>query len=326
MEKRLKLFGNSLVDLGVDTIKFLDPTGVTSWKDAYKAIKKASRTKDRADITDAAIETLGALPIIGKIGKLGKVGKFINKINKVVSKTPAKYLKLPGGIVRKTIPTNKGRKVLDNARHVIKGSAVASDLDDVVLGGQIKKKVAYNIGVNSGGVASSLAPIVEFIGIKIPYSGYAKANDQDRRKALTYPDVLEHTIFGTGKFEKYNKPIKFNGKELTNTYKGILYPADTIIANRKLRGTMQQANSENFYKTDIDKVILDTHKFRMSFKPNYVRSSDTWDFDNQISGNLMNKAAKPTWRYPNAGIMTFVQETPVKYTDISDSILNRALQ
>lgn len=326
MGKRLELFGKSLINLGVDTIKFLDPTGVTSWGDAYNAIKKANYTRDASDITDAAIETLGALPIIGKVGKLGKIGKVINKINKGVSKTPAKYLKLPGGIVRKVIPTNKGKKVLDNIRHTIKGSAIVSDLDDVIFGGQIKKKAAYSIGANSGGVANSMAPIVEILGIRIPYSGYAKANDMDRVRASNYPNVLEHTIFGTGKFEKYNKPIKFNGKELTNTYKGTLYPADTIVADKKLMGTMQQANSENFYGTNIDKVILDSHKFRMSFKPNYVRSSDTWDFDNWISGKLMNRAAKPTWRYPNAGIMTFVQETPVRYSDKSDKILKRALQ
>ena len=72
MGKRLELFGKSLVNLGVDTIKFLDPTGVTSWGDAYNAIKKANYTRDVSDITDAAIETLGALPIIGKVGKLGK--------------------------------------------------------------------------------------------------------------------------------------------------------------------------------------------------------------------------------------------------------------
>lgn len=325
MGKRLELFGKSLIDLGIDTIKFLDPTGVTSWKDAYEAVRKAVSTKDGADITNATIETLGALPIIGKVGKLGKVGKVISKIDKVISKTPAKYLKVPGGVVRKAVPINKGRKALDNTRHIIKGSAVISDLDDTVLGGLVKKHTAYKIGANSGGVAMSIAPIVE-LGIKIPYSGYAKANDTERVKAQGYPDVLKHTIFGTGKFEKYNKPITFNGKKLTNTYKGILYPADTIVADRKLKGTMQQANSENFYNTDVDKVTLDSHKFRMSFKPNQVRSSDTWDFDNWISGKLMNRAAKPTWLYPNAGVMTFVQETPVKYSDRSDKILKRALQ
>lgn len=54
-------------------------------------------------------------------------------------------------------------------------------------------------------------------------------------------------LLGESQFKPYEKPIYINGERLNNTYYGQLYPANKIVANRKLKNTMQQANSENFF-------------------------------------------------------------------------------
>lgn len=55
-------------------VKFLDPTGISSWKDAYDAW-----TSENLNIPDAIFETVGAIPLIGKIAKIGKAAKLLSK-------------------------------------------------------------------------------------------------------------------------------------------------------------------------------------------------------------------------------------------------------
>lgn len=55
-------------------LKFLDPTGISSWKDVYD-----SWTAEDLYIPKAVFETVGAIPLIGKIAKLGKAAKLLSK-------------------------------------------------------------------------------------------------------------------------------------------------------------------------------------------------------------------------------------------------------
>lgn len=55
-------------------VKLLDPTGISSWKDAYDAW-----TDENLNIPNAILETAGAIPLIGKIAKIGKATKLLSK-------------------------------------------------------------------------------------------------------------------------------------------------------------------------------------------------------------------------------------------------------
>lgn len=55
-------------------VKFLDPTGISSWKDVYDAW-----TDKDLNVADALLETAGAVPLIGKIAKIGKAAKILSK-------------------------------------------------------------------------------------------------------------------------------------------------------------------------------------------------------------------------------------------------------
>ena len=55
-------------------VKFLDPTGISSWKDVYDAW-----TDKDLNVANALLETAGAVPLIGKIAKIGKAAKILSK-------------------------------------------------------------------------------------------------------------------------------------------------------------------------------------------------------------------------------------------------------
>lgn len=336
---------NNIIELGKDVIKLLDPTGISSWGDAYDAIKHIDK-KDVGTWANAGVEIIGALPLVGKVGKLGKLGKIVNGVEKLVvhkigkinklGLTPHKVqtvvntTKIPGILLTKPlskVTKGKSTKILQNGRNMVKGSKVLSSTDDVVLGGSIKKSLASRIAHNSGGDASIFAIPLSFLPINAKYNGWTQANDKLFNQVEGKPDVINLIIYGKSNFKKYDKDIQLNGKPIKNTYYGNLYPKDSIIADRKLKGTMQQANAENFQNTSTDDAIIDSHKFRMSFKPNIVRASDTYDFNPyNLAGKLMNAATRPTWKYPNSGYVTFVQEIPVKYINYSDSTLKTILK
>lgn len=357
MSDRISALLNNGKELAADTVKLLDPTGITSWKDAYDAVKHINKN-NIGTWANAGIEVLGALPVVGKIGKLGKVGKLVRKTENLLSvnnkvKKAIQIGKIPGKIVRQTIvipskavqslvntSINTFRKTpkaidntlvtrkLNNTRNFIKGTKVLGDLDNIVTGGTFTKKAAYFVGNNSAGTANSIIPLLAVVNKVFhgdPYTGMAKAND-DQRVATTNQNPLKQVIFGTGGFKKYNKPLYLNGERLTNTYYGKIYPGDSIIANKKLKNTMQSADSENMYSTNNETPVIDTNHFRIKFNNKIARSSDRWDWNPySISGKLMTAATKPTWLYPNAGITTFVDETPVRYTNQSDSTLTTIL-
>lgn len=60
-----------------------DPTGISSWGDAGRAMKEAYEHPGWGSIGNAALETLGAAPIIGKFGKAAKIAKIVGEGEKV---------------------------------------------------------------------------------------------------------------------------------------------------------------------------------------------------------------------------------------------------
>jgi hypothetical protein len=74
------------------TAQVLDPTGISSYGDAGRAISNAWNNPSWGSVGTAALETLGALPIVGKVGKAAKVAKAVaegEKVSKVAKATGA---------------------------------------------------------------------------------------------------------------------------------------------------------------------------------------------------------------------------------------------
>jgi len=75
-------------NLGVQTAKLFDPTGISSYPDVYYAIDDYQKGKGSG--WNVALNVLGALPVLGKLGKAAgmlskseKLAKTANKIGKI---------------------------------------------------------------------------------------------------------------------------------------------------------------------------------------------------------------------------------------------------
>ena len=60
-------------------IKFVDPTGISSYYDVYQSAQNMYNNPSWSNAGSLALETFGALPLIGKLGKALKIGKKIIK-------------------------------------------------------------------------------------------------------------------------------------------------------------------------------------------------------------------------------------------------------
>lgn len=63
-------------------VKFVDPTGISSYYDVYGAGKDLYNNSSWSNAGALSIEVLGALPLVGKLGKALKFGNMINKGDK----------------------------------------------------------------------------------------------------------------------------------------------------------------------------------------------------------------------------------------------------
>lgn len=324
---------SNLLDLGADLIKLLDPTGITSWGDAADAIEHVDSNPETW--LNAGVEVIGALPIIGKVGKLSKLSKLVRKVESLdktrKSKPVISVLKVPGKVIVKSASALTGKDLTNTAntaRNAVKLTKVGSSADDVVLGGEVKKGAASRVAHNSGGMASIISGPLSFFPVNAKYNGWIKANDTTYTAVKDKPDVINLMLYGDSEgFIPYDKGLTLNSAPLENTYKARLYPKNHITADKSLKGSIKLANATNFFSTNITEPIIDSHKFRLAFKPKFVRASDEFDFNPYtLSGRLMRAAARPTWKYPRAGFPTFVQEIPVTYSTKSDVILKTALE
>lgn len=79
-------------------IQIIDPTGISSYGDAYEAVKQATEDPNLKTFSNAALNVVGALPVIGKVTtgiKLGKATKATQalttttkNVNKVIDTVP----------------------------------------------------------------------------------------------------------------------------------------------------------------------------------------------------------------------------------------------
>lgn len=141
-------------------LKILDPTGILSYGDVYRAW-----TDDKFDYNDI-LEPIGALPIIGKVTKIAKLGKFadIEKAQKIIGATKySDYIKSGGRKLKRSFSTTNpysGREIqeasriirnnqnLVNAQYGVRG---LSSIDDIIDATNSVKSFAENSQKAMGG-------------------------------------------------------------------------------------------------------------------------------------------------------------------------------
>ncbi len=68
-------------------IKTLDPTGITSYYDVYQAGKRMYQNPSWSNAGKLALETLGAVPLVGKVGKVIKATNQLHRALRLAKKT-----------------------------------------------------------------------------------------------------------------------------------------------------------------------------------------------------------------------------------------------
>lgn len=70
-----------------NVVKVLDPTGITSYYDVYQAGKKMYSNPSWSNFGSLALETLGAVPLVGKVGKVIKATNQLHRALRLAKKT-----------------------------------------------------------------------------------------------------------------------------------------------------------------------------------------------------------------------------------------------
>lgn len=109
--------------LDENILEFVDPTGITSWDDVGRSIKKNGLLSG-----ETFIEGMGALPAVGYLGRTLKVGKMLSKTNKAAGAG--------------AIATGLGIKLTDTVRDAI------STKESVQEGNKTKSKYLTGSRVN----------------------------------------------------------------------------------------------------------------------------------------------------------------------------------
>lgn len=336
----------TLKEIGTDIIKLLDPTGISSWGDAKGAISRAADNPNIETISDAVIESAGALPFIGKGGKVLKLVKpLIKNGNKVVS-TTAKVINATGNLMQNASHAKKYKVVRDaekvnmSLRAATKGPKVVGDLDMYGLGGTLTKNLAYLAAKRSMGDQSGLSFILNMDGRSAPnYYGTfnpitSKKYDTNFVSSDKKADVNALRLYGKDdNFERYEgKKLVVNGDTLNdvNYYTYPIYTKDAVTINKD---ALSKINPNQIYRIleDVynrnnmsDKNILDYQNASVVFKDGVAKFFDYTDNGGPI-GRMLNFATRPTYKYPNSGNPIFVQELPIKEGETDNELKDIAV-
>jgi hypothetical protein len=205
-------------------IKIVDPTGITSWGDVKESWDKEGVS------WNTALETAGALPMLGKLGKLSKLGKVL-KAPKVVGKS----LEVINDL-------DKAKKVLNTVGYV----------DKVTAGGR-KLKRTFNTGskVFSPEEVSAAKEIVsKYKNVDRAILGTRVLGDVDNitDSYNTIKDLAEKRKTETMKLDKTKLPKLGNGVDTSQKVKksgfNTTVPEDTTSISSKIDWTSTDKNLE----------------------------------------------------------------------------------
>lgn len=189
-------------------VKFLDPTGISSWKDVYDAW-----TDKDLNVADALLETAGAVPLIGKIAKIGKAAKILSK-DKNLFKTQDYILRGIGTShdVQQQIKKYKDGKdqielkPVKNWKYVDDGSGNMNIVDTDT--GKIGTFALPDVNINDGGI-----------------------NRQIQEKRLQ--DLINHSEINpiTGKPQIIGVPSVYPEFDIISLGQGLVKPTFSFVKN-----------------------------------------------------------------------------------------------
>jgi hypothetical protein len=149
-------------DVAWGAVQMLDPTGITSWYDAGKAIGRAWDNPTWGNVGSALLETAGALPIVGKVGKAVKGAGMVVDAAKVASKP---------GVVKRVV--NSAGKVVD----YVDNSKVGKVLQPVKKIDNAKwNKVAQGVKENTARLAAKSPKAGAVLNVASPFNRAARFN------------------------------------------------------------------------------------------------------------------------------------------------------
>lgn len=307
-------------------LKLTDPTGISSYYDAYKSISTATEKPTVGNIGSAIIDVASAMPLLGTFPKLGKGYKLIRGIAR---KAPLRKItlntlnKTTKGLdyVNKTmdIPSTlynleRNRKLADKAHNTVAlSSRLLNDgttLDYNLTNGKITKPIAYNLAKNTGG-NTSLGVIGSIVrDNQNDYNGsYLYNNRKDKNKLSGSNkgniDILKQYIYGHDN-KTYDYPI---------------LPIDTVYLPKSYKDSLannSQLSIDTDYLPGIDdfptKTLIDAKKANGHIDNDILTLEDTWDFSN-TTGLLGNKFEEIVSKDDNSGPIKYQQIIPIVYTN-----------
>lgn len=208
-------------------LKVLDPTGISSWGDAGRAIKNAYNNPGWGNFGSAVLETLGALPVVGAYGKEAKLSSEALKLERAaraakIAKEGNIFQKAGNKIVNASravgnvgipVPFVKEKKYvrpfklveqLDQASPI---SAFSMNLSNKAIANapkSVKKVANFATGLNRFGRWDNAfaQPIINRLQNKQAYGGDAYANVPQHGNPGVYADGTSGTFNGGQGFQE----------------------------------------------------------------------------------------------------------------------------
>lgn len=342
--KKKQQVGQIGKDLSTELFKIIDPTGISSWGDVRAAYNRLYDAPTIGNGVNLIMETAGAIPMVGKIAKTLKIAKNAPKYAEKIAKLAKQLSQEESTIDNAIVLRNAAKSAIQHTKKYIKprntidkisAAARTSKFVKNSLDPDWRKDVAANYSENSGGIAT-LTPRTQgsVQGSDMRYTGLYRNDSQPEDAPFkNYPEqqnAVRLAMYGddTG-FEKANiAPIISNGDTVGNPskyYYGTILPLsrDSMYVPNEYKqlfkpGKILRAEQpEDVINNTMGQYIVDAKKYSYGIRNGNLIAFDPWDngWENGgILGSLWDYTTKPSKRYPNSGIPTFVQNIPIKYT------------
>lgn len=233
-------------------IKLIDPTGVSSYYDVYKAGQDMYNNPSWSNAGSLAIETLGAIPLVGKFGKMFKLGNKLVKNSTGVGEDIGK--EIFNWLGPRLIPTGKDMYDDDQSQYD-KGKDSAGNYVNAIYSNNPKEhflgKPSHNYDFT----------IPEEEADRLGYYPDARGHRDDRVKKLAHPthprrgtwngDEFVLTDFGMRDPNYTMFGVVDGGQDPQSilTYKGgVVLPEFTVTPDR------------NYIMNNYDNILLEFNK------------------------------------------------------------------